>query len=211
MKREVYMRRLRNAWVLFLVLVLTVALTVVIELFQPEAPPLNWAIRGFALLGYQFLFLAILSSAFLRELVRFFGRPFITLHHIVSITGLALMTLHPLGAAYEQLSLAVFLPRFDTLRLFLVLGGRPAWYLIILAVLAALLRQIIGKGWRWVHGLNYVAFMLITVHANLIGTDFQNLGPRIGSIVMAVVVTGVFVRRRIPRQTQRTAKGESEN
>jgi len=200
------MRRLRNAWVLVLVLVVPLVITTVVELSRLEGLPLNWLIRAFALLGYQFIFLAILSSAFLRELVRFFGRPFITLHHIVSVSGLVLISLHPIGVAYEQASLAVFLPRFDSLRLFLTLGGRPAWYLLFLAVLAAFLRQVIGKGWRWVHLLNYVAFLLGTAHANLIGTNFQDLGPRVGSIVMALAVVAVLVRRRIPA---RAAKGKA--
>jgi len=197
------MRRLRNAWVLALILALPIALTVIVELSRLEGAPLNWAIRAAALLGYQFLFLAILSSALLRELVRFFGRPFITLHHIVSLSGLVLITLHPIGVAYEQASAAVFLPRFDSLRLFFALGGRPAWYLLGLAVLAAFLRQVIGKGWRWVHLLNYVAFLLGTAHANLIGTNFQDLGPRIGSVVLAAVALAVLVRRRIPARAAR--------
>lgn len=200
------MRRLRHAWVLAVVLALPIVLTVIIELFRLEDEPLDWAIRALALLGYQLIFLAILSSAFLRELVRFFGRPFITLHHMVSISGLVLITLHPIGVAYDQASAAVFLPRFDSLRLFLTLGGRPAWYLLFLAVLAAFLRRVIGKGWRWVHLLNYVAFILGTVHANLIGTNFQDLGPRIGSVVMALAALAVLVRRRIPT---RAAQGRS--
>ena len=38
-------------------------------------------------LGYLMIFFASLSSIYLRELVRWLGRPFIQTHHIISVTG----------------------------------------------------------------------------------------------------------------------------
>jgi len=51
--------------------------------------------------------------------------------------------------------------------------------------------------------LNYVAFVLGTVHAVLIGTDFGRPFLRLVPITMAVVMVAVFVRKRLG---QRRAK-----
>jgi predicted ferric reductase len=149
------------------------------------------------MLGYLSVFLAIVSSAYLRSLVRFFGRPFVQVHHVVSVTGLILITLHPLGVAWSSGTLRVFLPRFDSWAVFLQLGGRTAWYLIGIASLAALLRNALGRNWRMVHFLNYLAFLLATAHGVMIGTDFQSPVVRVVSVVMAVVVIGIFVQKRL--------------
>ncbi len=196
-------KKARNTHVLIAVGLLALGLTAVLEWTHPTGQPIHWVIRGLALLGYQFVFLSILSSASLPQLVRFFGRPFIKVHHGLSITGLALITLHPLAVALSSGTPLVFLPRFDSLRVFLTLGGRPAWYLIAAATLAAVLRQPIGKSWKLLHFLNYLAFFLSTAHANLIGTNFQDLPVRVVSIGMALVVGAVFVRRRWPSARRR--------
>ena len=166
---------------------------------QPYGSPINWITRGAALLGYLAIFLAIVSSAYLRQLVRFFGRPFVQVHHILSVTGLILITLHPLSVAWSSMSLGVLLPRFDSWRVFLQLGGRPAWYLIAAAALAAALRSVIGQRWRAIHLLNYAAFLLGTVHAILIGTDFQQPVIKAVAIIMAIVVVATLIQKQLQR------------
>lgn len=190
-------RKLKNAWVVWVIALATVAITVAAELTTPITRPLVAAIRALALTGYQLVFWAILSSAYVPQLVRFFGRPFVKIHHLASIAGLVCITLHPILVAVDNRSAGVFLPRFDSVQVFLRLGGRPAWYLIALAVVAALLRQRIGGGWRAVHALNYLAFALATAHANLLGGNFQTPALRIGSWILAVAMLVVFVRRRV--------------
>ncbi len=187
----------KNAWVLWVIALMTVAITVSAELTTPMTSPLVATIRGLALTGYQLVFWAILSSAYVPRLVRFFGRPFIKVHHLVAITGLVCVTLHPILVAVDSRSVGVFLPRFDSAQVFLQLGGRPAWYLIALAVVVAFLRQRIGGGWRAVHALNYLAFALATVHANLLGGNFRSPVLRVGSWVLLAVLLAVFVRRRV--------------
>lgn len=165
----------------------------------PEGVPiLSRLIQAAALVGYTCIFLAIVSSAFTRELVRAFGRPFVRVHHWVSITGEAMVWAHPLLVALEAGSLAVFIPSFASWRLFWSLGGRVAWYLIGVAVMAALLRKVIGRNWRRVHWLNYVAFILATPHALLIGSTFsRNPWLRVFPVLMLIIVLGVFVRRHL--------------
>jgi len=97
------------------------------------------------------------------------------------------------------MSLGVLLPRFDSWRVFLQLGGRPAWYLIAAAALAAALRRVIGQRWRAIHLLNYAAFLLGTVHAILIGTDFQQPVIKAVAIIMAIVVVATLIQKQLQR------------
>jgi DMSO/TMAO reductase YedYZ heme-binding membrane subunit len=130
----------------------------------------------------------------LRQIVKFFGRPFIKVHHIVAVAGLVLITLHPTGVLITRASLGI--PLFSLTPS--ILGGQTAWVLIALAVLVALLRKKIGRNWRPIHYLNYLAFWLATIHANSIGTDLQSTVIRVISIALAIALIAVFVtvRRR---------------
>lgn len=172
-------------------------LVAILLALQPPGSPVYGVVRGAALLGYTLVFAAIVSSAYLRQLVRFFGRPFVKVHHVASVTGLALVTLHPLALAWSSRSLRVFIPKVDSWLAFFQLGGRPAWYLLALASLAALLRKSLRKSWRSVHYLNYLAFLLATIHAILIGSDVQYGLVRGIAIAMALVVVLLFIRKRI--------------
>lgn len=196
------MKRTGNRRLWYLVLVGITALILVSGLIslQPYGTPLNWFIRGAALLGYLAVFLAIISAAYLRQLVRFFGRPFIQVHHILSVTGLILITLHPLGVALDSATLSVFLPRFDSWTIFLQFGGRLAWYLLGIAALAAAFSKAIGHNWRVIHFLNYVAFWLATVHAVMIGTNFQYAVVKAVAISMALMVVATFIQKRLPKR-----------
>ena len=191
---------MRGKWFLTIVTVLSLTLTAGLIAMQPWGAPIDVLIRATALLGYQAVFLAIFSSAYVRQMVRTFGRPFVQVHHVVSVAGLVLITLHPVAAAVRASSLSVFLPRFDSLLVFLQLGGRPAWYLLVIASLTAAFRRSIGRLWRTIHMLNYVAFLLGTVHALMIGTDFQHGVPRGVAICLALAVVGTFVHRRLARR-----------
>jgi sulfoxide reductase heme-binding subunit YedZ len=147
-------------------------------------------------MGYTAIFLSAVSSAHMRQVYRTFGRPFIKVHHILSVTGLVLVTLHPLGAAIDAASPRVFLPKFDSWVIFLQLGGRPAWYLIAVASLVALLRKTIGRNWRTIHYLSYVAFLLATVHAIMNGTDFQQPIVKAVPVALALVIVFTFIQKR---------------
>ncbi len=204
----------KNTSVLALGGTLIVVAVGIIVTRDATATPIQLAIRAGAILGYLAVFFTSLSSLYMRELTRFFGRPFLKLHHIVAITGLVMLVLHAGGIALESSTLRTFLPRFDSLEVFLQLGGRPAFWLIAIASLAALFRSSLGKKWQVIHWLNYLAFLLGTIHAQLIGTNFQNLGMKIASSVLALVLIGVFVQKRIQKQgrkkTEKTIKPQEE-
>ena len=193
-------KRARNTGYLALVGLFTLILVAGIVSAQPYGSLRDRLIRGAALLGYLAVCMASVSSAYTRQLVHFFGRPFVKVHHVLSVTGLILITLHPLGVAWSSASTRVLLPRFDSWLAFLRWGGPPAWYLIAAASLAAALRKAIGHKWRVIHALNYVAFLLATVHAAMIGTDLQNTAARALLAVLVLVVNATFVQRRRQRR-----------
>jgi sulfoxide reductase heme-binding subunit YedZ len=187
----------RQIWYLALVGVVALILVGGLISLRPYGTALNRVIRGAALLGYLTIFLAITSSTYMRQIVRIFGRPFVKIHHILSMAGLVLVTLHPLGVAWESANLRVLLPRFDSWSIFLQRGGCPAWFLIGAASLAAVLRKTIGQNWHLIHFLNYVAFLLATVHAFSFGTDFQHVIVKVISAAMILVVIVIFIQKRL--------------
>jgi len=161
-----------------------IALAVIIALLVlPEALPevteeegqFHVLVRLFGLYGYMFLSVATLITPFLKEVTQAFGKPFLRVHHIFSILGIVFITLHPVFNAAQQLSLTVFVPRFDSWEGFWMFAGRPAFIILYIALLAAILRVQAPKYWRPFHALMYIVLLFGLVHANLIGDDFENL------------------------------------
>lgn len=186
----------RNTWVLFTAALVALSIIAIIISLGIYDFPRYSIIRGAALFGYLAVFLASLSSFFMRELTRFFGRPFIRIHHIIAVTGLVVLVVHALFNAWYSETLGVFIPKFDSLIYFFEHGGRPALWLILIASLIALLRNSIGDYWRLIHRLNYVAFLLATFHALSLGTDFRYVGMKIIATIMAAVLVVVYVLKR---------------
>jgi len=166
-------------------------------LFQTPAPALGMLRRATALFGYSSLFLSIISSEYMREMRKLFGKPFLTVHHILAVVGLMLTAIHPLTFALENKDLSVFVPVFSPVSSFLAWAGRPALYLIFLAALAAMARGHMKSIWRSIHWLNYLAFILAFVHAWHIGTDVATGLLRLAWAVMAVLVLVVFAQKRL--------------
>lgn len=197
------LRKAKNTHYLAIGALVLLALVAIIVALQPRPSPIFWLIRGAALIGYLTIFLSIVSSVYLVPLVRFFGRPFIKVHHVASITGLVAMLVHPIAIAWNSGTLSVFVPSFASLRTFLTLAGRVVWLLVAIAALAAWLRKPIGKNWRTIHYLNYHAFWLVTAHAILIGTNFQSWIMRGLAIVLALITVAALVKKRLPRRKTR--------
>jgi predicted ferric reductase len=176
--------------------IVSLLIVIVLELLAASGSLLGLVARGAAMLGYLFVFYASLSSLFLRRLVKFFGRSFVKTHHLLSVTALVLLFIHPLSVALQARDAAVFIPSFASWYLFWAYAGRVAFYLLAIAALVALYRTKLRDSWRYIHWLNYVAFIFATVHGLLIGTDFQFLLVRIVAILMAVGVAVAFVVKR---------------
>ena len=195
-----------RVWYLVALGVALVAIALLVNVLGPGGRPLDLAIRAAAIVGYGGVFLAALSSIYIREATRYFGAPFVRLHHYVAVTSLILLTLHPLGVALDSGTLAVFVPDFTSWFGFWLFGGRQAWYLLGIAALAALatVRKRIPASWRTLHMLMYIAFGFATVHAWLLGTNFQGPVGRAVLIVLAVIMVGAFIQKR--RQAARLAR-----
>jgi DMSO/TMAO reductase YedYZ heme-binding membrane subunit len=63
----------------------------------------------------------------------------------------------------------------------------------------ALFRTRLRKQWRTIHWLNYLAFLLATTHAVLLGSNFQVPAMKVIPIVLALALVVIFVWKR--RQT----------
>jgi predicted ferric reductase len=155
----------------------------------------NFTIRFAALIGYTSMFLATIMTPFMVELYKIFGKPFIKQHHLYSILGLVLITIHPVSFAISKLDITVFIPVFYPWIDFWELAGRPALILIYIAVVAAILRKKIKK-WKWIHFLNYLALLFGYVHGVLIGTDFQNPGILIIFTAILILLFVTFGLKR---------------
>ncbi len=178
------------------ILAATVIITAIV-LSLARTPGLYGVARGAALVGYQFVFLAVLSSAFTRQLVRAYRKPFIRLHHWVSITGLALLVLHPILLVIVLKSTAVLTAAYTSGEFFRY-AGSPALIAFFLAAIAAVLRTRMNTVWRYIHWLNYVALLLGTAHAVLLGTSVALL-PWLRWVLVLLAACGVavYISRRV--------------
>ncbi|NHJ41064.1 MAG: hypothetical protein FK731_13615 [Asgard group archaeon] len=156
--------------------------------------------RLFALLGLVAMYISAILTPFQRELYRIFKQPFQKIHHTSAITGLALVTAHPIMFAIEQAILvnpstgaAVFLPKFDSAYNFWSLAGRPAFYIIYIAVVAFFLKKIWKQGWRWLHALNYIALLFATIHGIIIGSDFYNFVGPVKDFIPGLLMDIIFL------------------
>ena len=189
---------LRKQGVLILVgvaaLALAIALLFLLEPVQDE--PLRLLVRFFALYGYLFLSIAVLTTPFLKEIILAFGKPFLTIHHSFAVIGILLITLHPVSNAVQRVSLSVFVPRLESWLAFWTFGGRLAFIIFYIAVAAALLRKNAPKHWRLFHASMYVVLFFGIVHAFLIGKDFNNMWIRlIFSSLFAASMAAFAIKR----------------
>jgi predicted ferric reductase len=194
---EVNVKKTGQVEYLYALILVIAVVVILLQLLQPNAAPLQWVTRVSALVGYACIFGAIVTSAYMRQIRQWFGRPFLQVHHTLSVVGLVLVTIHPLAVAWQALSLRVFIPAVDSWYNFLSLGGRPAWYLLGIGALAAVLRGTVGKNWRLLHYVNYAAFWLATVHGILIGSNVQSWVMRGVFVLLALIVLGVLLHKRL--------------
>jgi predicted ferric reductase len=157
---------------------------------------LGFIYRLAGLFGLTSLFIAIISSSFIKQISKIFETTYIRWHHYFSILGLILITLHPIAMAIDFGDLTIFIPDFSSWTAFWELAGRPALYIAYVASLGVLLRKSIQKYWRYVHGLIYVTFIFGAVHGLLIGDDLANPFLYVVYIIMLVVVVLNFIYKR---------------
>ena len=183
--------------ILFFTVVFFFALAVsIISFLVAYDDPLRFSIRLFALNGFIALCIATIMTPFLKEITIYLKKPFLRVHHYFAALGLTLITLHPIFSAIQRLNPSVFLPTVGSFDMFMTNGGRQALIIIYIAFFAVILRRKIVSYWRPFHALMYVALFFGIVHANLIGTDFQNILVLISfNALFAVSILGFVLKR----------------
>jgi len=179
---------------------------------NPSPSPFTSGIRFAGLAGFILLSVAAIMTPWSREIYRNFGTSFVKFHHLFALSGLILITLHPVLLAIRLMRASVFLPRFDSFQEFFVLAGRPSLILIYIAVAAILLRRFIPLYWKFLHALIWVALILGIIHGDLMGTDMKN--PVIFLLLngLMVVAIGAFILKRFrmrpapPEQGKKTGR-----
>jgi len=184
----------------YLALLIQVA-AIVYSLSLTASLELYTVVRAAALLGYVGLFWLIVSSEYVREMRKVFGRVYLKVHHPLAVVTWVLIVAHPLSYALLVSDPKVLLPVLWPLRRFLELGGRAALYLFALASVTAIVRRSLKKSWRYVHRLSFLAFPLVFIHAWLIGSDLispllQVIWVAMAVVVLVITVHKVFLRGR---------------
>jgi DMSO/TMAO reductase YedYZ heme-binding membrane subunit len=183
--------------ILFFAVVFFFALVVsIISFLVAYVDPVRFSIRLFALNGFIALSISAIMTPFLKEITIYLRKPFLRVHHCFAALGLTLITLHPIFLAIQRLNPAVFLPTVGSFDMFMINGGRQALIIIYIAFVAVILRRKIVSYWRPFHALMYVALFFGIAHANLIGTDFQNIIVLISLNALFVASILAFVLKR---------------
>ncbi len=184
-----------------IILVLIVVITLII-LQNPEDPIVM--VRRFAgTFGYLAIFLAIVSSEYIVKIRKISGLPFLKAHHNLARIGILLMLIHPLTFVLQGRGINIFSPISFPVNPYIGYAGRPAFYLFLIAVGIALYRKKY-RGWLKIHYLTYLAFLLVTVHALMLGDDFELNIMRMLAFVMAVTVIAIFIHKRMLRRRKRS-------
>lgn len=137
----------------------------------------------------------LLSSKIIKEGVP--AAVSLTMHNTLSWLALALTSLHALALLFDS----YYIYRLADIAIPFIGPYRPAWvglgiigfYLMFLTTISFSFRKQMGqKRWRKLHYLSFAAFILVTVHGVMAGTDSGNTGMTIvywGSGLLVLFLT----------------------
>lgn len=169
---------------------------------------LRFLLRVAGVVAFELLFFQIILGSFMNKLIQIFGGWIFSLHILQGILTFTLLAIHPLFLVlfnykvfgrfdpfYAYVDLCGICKTADDYYLTL---GRVAFWLVLIAVTAAKFRTIppLRKNWRMFHVLNYVAFLLVAIHAKLLGTDV-NTAPFSYFWLGSVTVVGGIILWKI--------------
>jgi len=166
--------------------------------------PLYTILRIAGLWGFLSLSCSVIMNLFKPELRNLLGKPFLSVHHLFAVTGLLLITLHPIMFLLLSADPSALFPDLSSPYLFFINGGRVALIIIYAAFFAGLFRIKIGTRWKIIHQLVYPALLLAIIHANLIGSTFQNPVIRViyNGLAIAIIITSILRMFRHRRKYQ---------
>lgn len=175
-------------------------LIIAIVLQEGSGDPLYTLLQLCGLCGFLSLSGAVILNINKPVLQKILGEPFLRIHHFFAISGLVLITLHPVLFILLTSDMAVLIPSFSSIYLFLANGGRVAIILLYLVFLAGLLKGVLGSRWKIIHRLTYPALLLAFMHASLIGSTLGHPVIRMVFILLIVLILGTglikVMRRR---------------
>jgi hypothetical protein len=156
----------------------------------------QFGIRVTGLIGFASLFVSVIMSNFFEE-YKEKNKKNLFSHHLFSIIGIVLITLHPVILAINKADIGVFLPKIDSWEIFWELAGRPALILLYIGFVTGILLKLYKKSLRALHMIVYIALFFGLVHATLIGTDFQNPYIMFIFVVLFIITIYVLIDKRL--------------
>lgn len=142
------------------------------------------ALLGTALLVFSAIGGVLLASKTAQKIPFLRGKTF-KYHRLISLTGTALLVLHPiplwLARATTSVTLpAIFVP-FITAKqpVWIGFGTLALWTLVAVAVSSVLIRRMPHPNWRALHYLSYVFLVFAFVHSIPISNQFTEANPPI--------------------------------
>lgn len=161
----------------YAVLCTWIALYVVIIVFYFQVPffYLYSAIaRMLALLGITSLFNASYISAYMAQAHKAFGISYLKMHHTFAIAGFCLITAHPISIFIIAGITTVYAPNFESygdLSIPLVIIATMALAIVYISTISILIKKMLVKHWRFMHGLIYIAIGFGLLHGFFLGED----------------------------------------
>ncbi|NPD88399.1 MAG: hypothetical protein HGN29_06730 [Asgard group archaeon] len=93
----------------------------------------------------------------------------------------------------------------------MIWAGRPALYLIIVAVIAGFLQSKIRKWWRYIHVFNYIAVTFGVIHGILIGAHLStSLTLKIIYGILLVLTAISFILKRYQTYKKKSKSGKKQ-
>ena len=138
--------------------------------------------RASGVIAYALFWLAIVVGLLLStRLCRYFNAAKVfALHQYLSLLAVGFATFHAvilLADNYMNLNIwQVLLPLgFQTDRIGVALGQLGFWFLFISAFSFYLKKHLGQSAWRWLHFLTFLAYMGISIHVFMVGSDSRLL------------------------------------
>jgi hypothetical protein len=156
----------------------------------------QFGIRVTGLIGFASLFISVILSNFFEEYKEKNKKNLLS-HHVFSIIGIVLITLHPVIFAINKADIGVFLPKFDSWNVFWELAGRPSLILLYVGFVSGFLFKIYKRSWRALHMIVYISLFFSLIHAILIGTDFQNPYIAFIFVILFLIMIYVLIDKRL--------------
>lgn len=150
------------------------------------------------LYAFSLIFIQMVAGSYMLWLDRYFPGKIYNIHIFIGKSAFTFAILHPIvlySTFFIEKNLSYINPFLDGVNLIYFSFGVFAYLLLIISVLAALLKHIIGTRWIYLHRLNYLIFWLIFFHSVNLGEDTQSFFSKQVYIVYGTVVGIITVRK----------------